>query len=264
MTAYSFPVNQLLTQGKPASAIGKWPNYLQFDLGPGNVPELLRMMRDPELNNGLGTGPEIWAPIHAWRALGQLRAEAVVGALLEALRDPKNKDHDWLLEEAPVVFGMIGPIAIPDLEAFLFDDTQNVYMRDCAGRGLKNIVRHYPETRQLCLDVLGRLLDAAEPVNGELNGFVVSLLIDLDAKELAPLVERAFAANRVDESIAGDWEWTRWKLGLGPMPKQQTDLASPFPFPPPTRPDRSAAVREKAKARRKQAKASHKQNRKSR
>lgn len=42
-------------------------------------------------------------------------------------------------------------------------------------------------------------------IGSDLNGFIVGYLVDLEAVEAAPLMERAFAAGRVDVSIMGDW-----------------------------------------------------------
>ena len=46
------------------------------------------------------------------------------------------------------------------------------------------------------------------------NGFLIRYLIKLQAVEAAPLMERAFAADRADLSIVGDWEDAQVDLGL--------------------------------------------------
>jgi hypothetical protein len=43
---------------------------------------------------------------------------------------------------------------------------------------------------------------------------LISYLVDLQAVEVAPLMESAFAAACVDISILGDWEDAQIKLGL--------------------------------------------------
>ena len=71
------------------------------------------------LNNGDPDSAEVWAPVHAWRALGQLRAEASIAPLLVHL---KTADPDDVADlELPVVFGMIGPAAVPDIADFISD-----------------------------------------------------------------------------------------------------------------------------------------------
>jgi len=53
--------------------------------------------------------------------------------------------------------------------------------------------------------ILTRQLDLFERADEELNAFVISALLDLKAVESAPVMERAFAADRVDLSVCGDW-----------------------------------------------------------
>src|SRR5438093_123369 len=71
---YKDPVARLLTLGD-ARPVKTWPNYLELGLSREHVPELIRMATDDELNWADSESLEVWAPIHAWRALGQLRAE---------------------------------------------------------------------------------------------------------------------------------------------------------------------------------------------
>ena len=80
-------------------------------LTAGQIPELIQMARDEELHRADSDSLEVWAPIHAWRALGQLRAEAAIVPLLRLLERIDEEDDDWVVEELPVVFGMIGPTA---------------------------------------------------------------------------------------------------------------------------------------------------------
>ena len=74
---YPPPLDRLLTYGDPGfQNRAEWPNYVEmFQLGPEHVPDLIRMATDADLNEADTDSPEVWAPLHAWRALGQLRAE---------------------------------------------------------------------------------------------------------------------------------------------------------------------------------------------
>src|ERR1700738_4886085 len=108
--SYSPPVDQLLTYGEGhLGSPDKWPNYLELGLGQEHIPDLIRMATDEQLNRADPDTLEVWAPTHPWRALGQLHAEAAIEPLLslfEAL-----EDDDWVKDELPSVFGMIGPAA---------------------------------------------------------------------------------------------------------------------------------------------------------
>jgi hypothetical protein len=116
---YSPPVDRLLTYGdcQPGR---EWPDYLQLGLTSEHVSELIRMATDEDLHFADTESLEVWAPVHAWRALGQLRAEAAIQPLSALLaRTAEDLEDDWTPEELPYVFAEIGPAAIPELTAFL-------------------------------------------------------------------------------------------------------------------------------------------------
>lgn len=76
------------------------------------------------------------------------------------------------------------------------------------------IAKNHPEARDECISRLGAQLERFSSESRELNAFVVCELMDLRAVELAPLTEQAFAADRVDETVCGDWEDVAIVLGL--------------------------------------------------
>src|SRR5271165_2150407 len=82
------PVRQLLMIGEAGCyTLAEWPDYpASFGLGQQHVDALIRMACDAELHEGDPDSSVVWAPIHAWRALGQLRAEASVQPLLALLK----------------------------------------------------------------------------------------------------------------------------------------------------------------------------------
>src|SRR5712692_7513666 len=67
-----------------------WPDYLQFGIRPEHLPDLLAMITDESLYSDDPHSPEVWASLHAWRAIGQLHVteaiEPLVG-LLDELED---------------------------------------------------------------------------------------------------------------------------------------------------------------------------------
>jgi HEAT repeat protein len=269
MPDYAPPLDRLLTLGEPAFG-DDWRDYHELGFGPEHIPELIRMATDRELSVADGESQEVWAPVHAWRALGQLRAEAAVAPLLDLLQWADDNEDDWANEDLPAVLWRIGRPAIPAVEQFLADGTRSDYARIAAARVLEEIPKHDPEARDACVALLTRALERAEQNDPTLNGFLISYLLDLDAAESAPVIERAFAADLVDETIAGDWEQVRYDLGLGPMPERTARRIAdpyygggPFGLGPPDEGERKKVDAER-KAKRKQAKKSRKQNRKRR
>ena len=86
-TSYQQPVDKLLTCGMNGWITpDKWPDYRKLGIGPEHIPDLIRMATDEELNEANEQNTEVWAPMHAWRALGQLRAVEAIEPLLGAIR----------------------------------------------------------------------------------------------------------------------------------------------------------------------------------
>jgi len=227
-TTYTSPVDRLLSLGKPESVLPeKWPNYLELGLGPENIPELIHMATDPELRGpeseekSEGEDPDFWAPLHAIRALGQLQAGIAAEPLVNLLAGLKG--DEWMLEELPSVFGMIGPVAIPALTAYLADSSNDIYLRAYASNGLLEIADRYPEHREESIATISRQLEAYEENDYEFNAFIIGDLVRLKAVETLPLIERAFKADRVDEFVV-DLNYVLEEFGL----KEREVVESPF------------------------------------
>jgi hypothetical protein len=212
--AYTDPVATLLTYRRLTSGdFGKpWPDYLKLGFSREHVPELIRMATDPDLNDSDANSFEVWAPLHAWRALGQLRAEEAIQPLLLLLE--RQRDDDWLLNDLSRIFALIGPAAIPALEAVFedvsVDETPLVSIPEC----FVGIAREHPAERDRCVGALVRKLEAFATGDPDLNGFVISGLIDLGATEAIDLIRRAFADNQVELQVAGDVEDVEMEMGL--------------------------------------------------
>jgi len=264
---YSAPLDKLLTLGEPR--FGKsWKDYSLLGLTAEHIAELIRMATDPALNKSNSRSMEVWAPMHAWRALGQLRASVALEPLLGMLDSEFVKDDDWVFEDFPRVLALLGAEGIPRLRAYLSDQIHGSLSRVIVAGALAEMSEEYPETREQCVAILGGQLDAAARNSKELNSFLISDLIDLEAVEAAPAMERAFAAGLVDETVCGDWEHVQYDLGLGAEPPEYFhEPSAPLPLAPAVpgffsgRALRDPKNRAKAKARRKTAAKSRRRNR---
>ena len=94
---------------------------------------------------------EVRAPVHAWRALGQLRAGAVAEPLTGLLHRIDDDQDDYVGEELPEVYGMIGPVAIPALTAYLADASHPLYARVAAAHSFGEIGANHPGSRATAL-----------------------------------------------------------------------------------------------------------------
>ncbi len=223
MASYPFPVNQLLKMDRPFGS-DEWTDYSGFGIGPEHVPDLIRMAQDEELAMTPGDSAEGYAPIHAWRALGQLRAPEAIEPLLDLLAEQEDDSWwDWLTEEVPIVLGMIGPAALPAAAVRLQASRSKEWPPVYFANALTEIAKQHPETRTEVIDHLSRFLEDAATNDPGANGCVISDLMDLDATEAWPVIERAFATDHVEESIAGDADEVKYELGLGPKPEGVRD-----------------------------------------
>ena len=266
--SYSSPVSELLTLGD-CRDFREWPNYLDLGLRSEHAPELIEMATEKELNWAGSESLEVWAPVHAWRALGQLRAVSAIEPLLDLFHE--LEDSDWVSEELPQVYGMIGREAIPALARYLDDASHGLWPRVTAAFSLERIAARDPSARDECVTILSRQLERFTKNDPTLIGFLISYLVGLRAVEAAPLMERAFAADRVDLSILGDWEDAQVRLGLKATRETPRTYGPFFPkFDAPERDeprrgkDTAKAAAKKKKAKRKQARASRKKHRKRR
>jgi hypothetical protein len=190
----------------------RWPNYLQLGLAQAHIPDLIRMVTSEDLYQTDLKHPAAWAPIHAWRALGQLRATEAI-APLTALFETRvqshaamTAQHDFLIDEIPDVLGMLGSAALPGLICFLVNTNLDETIRSGTTFPIQTIAQQDSCTRPQCLTILKTQLAAFAENGPLLNGFLISALVQLHAKDAAPLIQAAFDADAVDPDVIGDWQ----------------------------------------------------------
>ena len=229
---YNPPVADLLTLGDISQVAADY-DYLAHGFTTAHIPELQRMALDEELHWEESEGPLVWAPIHAWRTLGQLGDPAGVETLIQVLLRMEDWDDDWTIVEAPKALGFFGAPAIVPLQELLADRKVDLFARVAAAEALGKIVDHYPAEREAVLNVLTAQLGDFAEEDPEFNAFLISTLVDLKAVEAAAVMAQAFAADKVDWSIQGDWEEVQIALGLlteriTPKPARWNDLGQLF------------------------------------
>lgn len=281
-TTYLPPVDKLLTYGEAEPVDSKeWPNYLEPGFGPEHIPDLIRLATNTELRNidDEDDSPEYWAPVHAWRTLGQLHAEAAIEPLLSLFHE--LRDDEWAAEELPEVYGMIGPAAIPAVAAYIADPAHQGWPSINAMGCLEHILDRYPDTKAECIAILTRQLEAFAENDEEFNAFLIVHLTHWKAQEALPLIQQAFEEDRVDQFVI-DWNYVQEQFGLKeredpnerirallgtppqpPMPEERIATAAPVFSPPSQRSSGRGAAHTK-KAKKKMEKASRKKNRKRR
>lgn len=210
---YAAPVMQLFELGE-ANRGESWFNYPALGLTESHAAELIRIATDEDLLWAKSDSDEVWAPLHAWRALGQLRCESAIHGLIGLFRFSDEKMDDWMPYDLPRVLGMIGPAAIFPLRSFLIDDWHGPYARNAAAESLTQIANRHPQCREECVAILVQQLEQFESNHKDLNGFLIAELIELQAMSGVSVIKKAFESGRVPEMICGDWEDVQIEFGL--------------------------------------------------
>jgi HEAT repeat protein len=211
---YSSPVDKLLSYGD-CSKIKEMPNYVE-ELGfiSQHIPDLIRMATDEELLADVDETENLqtWAPVHAVRVLGQLRAVEAIQPLINLFGT--FEEDDRMSIELPDALAAIGTAAIKPLEAYILEPSHDAYQKADAASALTRIAQKYPEVRDQCVLIMTNLLNNFAENDPDTNAFLVGELVDLQADEAAPVIEQAFAADCVPTYLLGDWDEVQVALGL--------------------------------------------------
>jgi hypothetical protein len=184
---YADPVRHLLDIGEVAVGVpADWPDYpVTYGLRRDHAAELTRLACDEALHWGDTDGPPLWAPVHAWRALAQLGAEGCVAPLVAALK--LDRDDDAALIELPIVFGMIGPAALPPIAAALAEASGEEAQVPTLVSAVLEIARRHRPCRDTCIAALRDLRATKARTHPLLSSFADAGLQALGAHH-SPLV----------------------------------------------------------------------------
>lgn len=209
-TSYQAPVAQLLTQGYPESLYStEGSDYLQsFGFTEDHIPELSRLAAGENLN--WDDEEERYAPMHACRALGQLKTETAIQVLLTLF----DSENDWFREDLPIILGKIGPVCIPALSGYLAEGKHSWLGISTAAAGLTKIALKYPDYRQECIEILTEALARHKEQSPDINGNLVYQLLELEAIDAVSVIERAYKEGPMDEMFCGSWARVQIELGL--------------------------------------------------
>lgn len=214
-------IQTLLTLGRPQNQ-SQWPDYLsEYGFTAEDVPALLALFTDEAIDALPQDRPEIWAPVHAWRILGQLGSAAAIVPIIQSF--DRLCDDDCALSELCKVIGMIGPAAIPALMQHWQQPDKEEFSHVMAMDALSEIALQHPPTREQILDIFRAYMASPSMSAYTLNGLLMARLLDLKATETIDEIRQLFALGCVDSTCAGDVEEMEIALGF------RTHRATPKP-----------------------------------
>jgi hypothetical protein len=209
------PKNQrdiLFELGQPRRIRADWLDDRQYGFGEEDVDALLALVTDAALHGAPTDSNEVWVPLHAWRALGQLGDPRAIEPLIGML--DAVCDDDWAREELPLVFAMMGRKAIGPLAECLSDPRHLEFGRSIAADGLLEMAKRDPSTRNQVVSIVTEYLERPDPKTPALNGCAVNVLLTLEARESIDTLRRLYLSGRVDLASCGDIEDVEIELGL--------------------------------------------------
>jgi uncharacterized protein len=204
-------IRVLLELGE-ADRNGSWPDYLQYGFDETDVPDLLNLISNESFDQAASKSREVWAPLHAWRTLGQLGNSTAITTLITLFA--RLHDDDWALSELPKVMGMLGEPAITPLAGFFHDTQQKEFARVLAMDGLAEIAKRQPDSRGQIIQTYQDYMQKPDKLVFTLNGLLIGLLLDLNAREAIADIRQFFTKDCVDITCAGDLEDVEIELGF--------------------------------------------------
>lgn len=155
------------------------------------------------------------AIMHSLILLAKIQSDKGLDAVLEIMRQTGEFADYHLGDLAPELLHpalyACGKDNLPAIEDYLNQPGLDSYLRSQASEALAMIVFKHPERRDEIISVFRRLLNemiinlpVQRACDGTFAGFVMSNLMDIDAKELVPEIKTTFATDCVNKTIAGD------------------------------------------------------------
>lgn len=179
-----------------------WLDYRQYSYTSKDVTSLLAVIVDYPSYMASDDGANSWKPVHAWRALGQLGLPRAIEPLIVQF-DLLHED-DWAFIELPQVLAMLGEQALPPLAAYLLEVGHDEFAKVMA---LEAMVLLQQDNAELKVNVAASIkayLSSPDVEQTSFNALLISEIIDLDLRDLEPLVVELFKQNGVDSDVCGD------------------------------------------------------------
>ena len=209
MSPYTSPISDLLTLGE--CNWQDWFDYSRFEFTESHIPELLQLAQDWKLFEH-DDDEMVWSPVHAWRVLGTLQAEAAVEPLINLFY--KEDDQFVVAEFLPSAIGRLGTVATEKLWSIARDTAGDEDARDLAIESLRWNASFHKTDLESTVSEFTALLNDQEDDDTYLNTALVGCLMELHAKESIEAIKAAFARGKVDREIHGDLEDIEIELGL--------------------------------------------------
>lgn len=183
-----------------ASINVEWPDYVgDLSLTEQDVKNLFEILRSNELElaSDFCTAPEC-LPMHAWRAIGQLRIPSVIPELFEILQDDANQEAYWFQIEFPLIIKEIGAESLPIVQTIIQDEYIDWYPRSIIAGSLKYFANTSAKTKGLICRIIIEILEDYK--NRDIY-FITSILKEytkIDGPDISALCKELVKMQKID------------------------------------------------------------------
>ncbi len=210
---FKYPVSQLLNYGEYEPS-GKGYDYSELGIGSDDIPELINLATNFNLLVEHIDDALSWAPIHAMRILGQLKATEAIEPLIDILKYIDIDNMDWLISELPPIFEQIGKASVPQLMEYVRDIDNTLYPRLTALDSIIQIAKADDSCKEDCVKYLRGRIKKYKNEDAIINGKVIDGLVAFKDMESIDIIKAAFDSDSVNFGFAGDWQEVQIRLGL--------------------------------------------------
>jgi hypothetical protein len=187
----------------------QWPDYVgQLSLIEEDILELIEIVENSNLAMvSTGCSIEDCAPMHAWRALGQIGALGAVKPLFQALINQKNDEAFWYAIELPEVIRLIGLHSINIITSFLNENSDIEWNYQLiVVQSLVNVALANPESREHVISIITHFLEDYKTNYSSHNACLIKELSRLEAKKVSTLVRNIISEDEIDFEFVTDEE----------------------------------------------------------
>jgi hypothetical protein len=186
--------------------------YNDLNISHENIPELITLATNIKLFDS-EFEEELWIPVHAWRILCELHAKEAASSLIKMFDN--SYDGDYASEELPtVIVSIAGGTCLDQLSLHALDKSKHLDSRKMALRAIELTANEHKSTTDQCIEILDNCLNESDGDWPSFNGFLIWILIDLNAVSKINTISKAFNEDIVDLTMVGDLEDVEMALGL--------------------------------------------------
>jgi hypothetical protein len=179
----------------------EWIDYQSIlGLNTTHVDELIKIIENADLESVTDQTAEGCAPMHAWRALGQLNAIKSIETLFKGLIH--NNQAFTFSIELPLVIGMMDESAIVPITRYLKKDTNERFdYQVCALEGLLIMAEKNENNTQRIGKIFVETLENFFLSSHRFNGYLIKALIKLNYTSAVKIITEVHNFQQFNDEV---------------------------------------------------------------